>query len=229
MNRFLTLAVLLSSLCYFGCSNEAANNNTETEEKREAGESVVREKAPEKKRIVFFGNSLTAAYGLDPNQGFAGLISQRIDSLELDYQVVNAGLSGETTAGGRERIDWILQQPVNIFILELGGNDGLRGIDPEASYENLQAIIDKVREKFPEAKIVLAGMEAPPNMGPEFTQAFRAIYPKLAKENDVTLIPFLLDKVGGEPHLNLADGIHPNPEGHKIVAETIWSVLEGLL
>jgi len=183
----------------------------------------------DKKTIVFFGNSLSAAYGIEATQGFVGLTAQRIDSLGLPYEIVNAGLSGETTAGGKTRIEWILRQPVDIFILELGGNDALRGIDPEDSYKNLKFIVEKVKEKYPSAKIVLAGMEAPPNLGPEFTSKFRQMYPKLAKEYNASLIPFLLDGVGGIPELNLPDGIHPTPEGHQIVAKNVWAVLENLL
>ena len=182
-----------------------------------------------KKTIVFFGNSLSAAYGIEASQGFVGLTAQRIDSLGLPYEVINAGLSGETTAGGKTRIEWILRQPVDIFILELGGNDALRGIDPGDSYKNLKFILEKVKEKYPSAKIVLAGMEAPPNLGPEFTSEFRQMYPKLAKEFNASLIPFLLDGVGGIPELNLPDGIHPTPEGHQIVATNVWSVLKDLL
>ena len=183
----------------------------------------------DKKTIVFFGNSLSAAYGIEATQGFVGLTAQRIDSLGLPYEIVNAGLSGETTAGGKTRIEWILRQPVDIFILELGGNDAVRGIDPEDSYKNLKFIVEKVKEKYPSAKIVLAGMEAPPNLGPEFTSKFRQMYPKLAKEYNASLIPFLLDGVGGIPELNLPDGIHPTPEGHQIVAKNVWAVLENLL
>ena len=178
---------------------------------------------------MFFGDSLTAGYGLDPAQGFASLIQKKIDTLGLEYEVVNAGLSGETTAGGNSRIDWILRQPIDVFILELGGNDGLRGIDPSASFKNLQSIIDKVKAKYPAAKIVLAGMEAPPNMGDDFTSEFRAMYPKLAKTNDTALIPFLLDKVGGIPELNQADGIHPTAKGHQLVTENIWPVLKEVI
>jgi len=183
----------------------------------------------DKKIIVFFGNSLSAAYGIEATQGFVGLTAQRIDSLGLPYEIVNAGLSGETTAGGKTRIEWILRQPVDIFILELGGNDALRGIDPEDSYKNLKFIVEKVKEKYPSAKIVLAGMEAPPNLGPEFTSKFRQMYPKLAKEYNASLIPFLLEGVGGIPELNLPDGIHPTPKGHQIVAKNVWAVLENLL
>ena len=182
-----------------------------------------------KKIILFFGNSLTAAYRIDPSKGFVALIQKRIDSLGLNYKTVNAGLSGETTAGGKERIDWLLRQPLAIFVLELGGNDGLRGIDPASSYQNLQSIIDKVKAKYPATKIILAGMEAPPNMGQAFTSEFRNIYPRLAKKNELILIPFLLENVAGIPSLNLPDGIHPNIAGQRIVTENLWAVLKDLL
>jgi len=182
------------------------------------------------KTIIFFGNSLSAGYGLDPSQGFVGLIEKRIDSLNLNYKIINAGNSGETTSGGKERVGWILEnyQP-DIFVLELGGNDALRGLPVMEAEANLQAIIDAVKEKYPDTKILLAGMMAPPNMGSEYTTKFAAIYPRLAKKNNAALIPFLLDKVGGQPELNLPDGIHPNIAGHQIVRETIWKVLEALL
>jgi acyl-CoA thioesterase-1 len=147
----------------------------------------------------------------------------------LPWQVVNAGVSGETTAGGEGRIDWILKQPVDIFILELGGNDGLRGIPIEETRSNLQTIMDKVRASNPGVKIILAGMMVPPNMGPDYGKAFQQIYPELAARNQVALIPFLLEGVGGEPTLNLPDGIHPTPEGHRIVMETVWKALQPLL
>lgn len=181
------------------------------------------------KTIVFFGNSLTAAYQLSPEQGFVALIQQKIDSLGWPYQCVNAGLSGETTADGKNRIDWVLQQPMDIFILELGGNDALRGLPVEASAENMQAIVDRVKAKYPACKIVVAGMLAPPNLGPAYTKAFQNLYPALARKNQAALIPFLLENVGGDPALNLPDGIHPNVEGQKIVAETVWKVLKPLL
>lgn len=182
------------------------------------------------KTIIFFGNSLSAGYGLDPSQGFVGLIEKRIDSLNLNYKVINAGNSGETTSGGKERVEWILEnyQP-DIFVLELGGNDALRGLPVVEAETNLQSIIDAVNEKYPTAKILLAGMMAPPNMGSEYTTKFAAMYPRLAKKNKVALIPFLLDKVGGQPELNLPDGIHPNIEGHQIVRETIWKELKKML
>lgn len=182
-----------------------------------------------KKNIVFFGNSLTAAYQLSPEQGFTALLQLRIDSLGLLYTCVNAGLSGETTADGVNRIDWVLQQPVDVFVLELGGNDMLRGLPIAESKKNLQAMLDKVKAKYPDCKLVVAGMLAPPNLGATYTNAFREMYPNLAKNNGATLIPFLLENVGGIPALNLPDGIHPNVAGQKIVAENVWKVLKPLL
>jgi acyl-CoA thioesterase I len=185
-----------------------------------------------KKNILFFGNSLTAGYGLDDasTAGFVGLTQQTIDSLGLAYRCINAGLSGETTAGGNSRIDWVIeQQPVDIFILELGGNDALRGLKAADSERNLQGIITKVRSKYPSVKIILSGMEAPFSMGKDYTTAFHEIYPKLAKTNKIDLIPFVLEGVGGVAALNQKDGIHPTADGNKIIAATIWTVLKPLL
>jgi acyl-CoA thioesterase I len=184
---------------------------------------------PTPKTILFFGDSLTAGYGVSLNQAFPALIGRRIDSLHLPYQVVNAGLSGETSAGGRSRISWILKQPISIFVLELGANDGLRGIPLAGTTANLQAIIDSVKAHYPNARIVLAGMQIPPNMGVDYGTAFRNLFPKLATANHAALIPFLLDHVGGIPQLNQGDGIHPTAAGHKIVAENVWQVLAPLL
>jgi acyl-CoA thioesterase-1 len=187
-------------------------------------------KLPEKgkkKTIIFFGDSLTAGYGLDdPSQAFPALVQQKIDSLGLNYQVVNAGVSGETTSGGMGRIDWILKQPVDVFVLELGANDGLRGISPEETEKNLQGIVDRVKAANPSAEIIIAGMQVPPSMGQRYVKQFNAVFPRLAKKNNAILIPFLLEGVGGEVELNQADGIHPTPEGHQIVASTVWDFLE---
>ena len=185
--------------------------------------------ATEPKTLLFFGDSLTAGYGLDPDEAFPALIQQKLDASGLAWRVVNAGLSGETTAGGLRRLDWILRQPVDIFVIELGGNDGLRGIDPETSRSNLESMIRRIRERYPAIKIVLSGMQMPTNMGPAYTSQFAAMYPALAQRTAVTLIPFLLEGVGGVPELNLPDGIHPTAEGHKIVAETVWQHLQPLL
>lgn len=175
--------------------------------------------------ILFFGNSLTAGMGLDPEDAFPAIIQEKIDSLGLKYEVVNAGLSGETTAAGRNRINWVLNQDVDIFVLELGANDGLRGVPLEETRKNLQAIINTVRAKNPETKIVLTGMQIPPNMGNEYASGFRNIFPELAEKNDIYLVPFLLEDVGGNPELNQADGIHPTAEGQEILAKNVWEVL----
>lgn len=185
--------------------------------------------ADEPKVILFLGNSLSAGFGVDPSQAFPALIQKKIDEQKLAYKVINAGLSGETSAGGLRRIDWLLKQKVDILVLELGGNDGLRGISVEAMRSNLQGIIDRARAKYPDIKIVIAGMQAPPNLGAEYTSAFKSVFPELAKKNRAVLVPFLLEGVGGNPKLNLPDGIHPTPEGHRIIAETVWKALEPIL
>ncbi len=185
--------------------------------------------AQENSRILFFGDSITAGYGLDTEQAFPALIQDKIDSKDLKYRVINAGQSGETSAGGVRRVDWILQQQPDIFFLELGGNDGLRGVDPNNTKENLQEIINKVNTKYPDTKIVLAGMQAPPNMGESYAQQFKNIFYELADENDVVFMPFVLEDVAGDPSLNQPDGIHPTADGHEIIARNVWNVLEPIL
>ena len=181
------------------------------------------------KTLLFFGDSLTAGYGLDPAQAFPAIIQDKIKARGWDFRVINAGLSGETTAGGLRRIDWVLQRPIAALVLALGANDGLRGLPVGAAKRNLQAIIDRTKQKYPQAKIVLAGMQVPTNLGQEYTTSFHALFPDLAATNNALLIPFLLEDVGGVPALNLSDGIHPNPAGHHIIAENVWKVLEPLL
>ena len=181
------------------------------------------------KTIIFYGDSLTAGYGLDPESAFPAIIEEKLDNEGKNYRVVNAGVSGETSSGGLTRINWVLNQPVDIFILELGANDGLRGIPTDATIENLQGIIDKVYQKNPDCSIIIAGMMVPPNMGPDYSNKFASIFSSLSEKNNTALIPFLLAGVAGDPDLNLADGIHPNVEGHKIVAENIMEVLGPLL
>ena len=177
------------------------------------------------KTILFFGNSLTAGMGLDPDLAFPALIQQKIDSLSMDYLVINSGLSGETTASGKNRLNWVLNQEIDVFVLELGANDGLRGISLTETKKNLQIIIDKVKAHNPQVIIVLAGMQIPPNLGIEYTTEFQNIFPDLATKNQIALIPFLLLDVAGNSDLNQQDGIHPTKEGHKIVAENVWEVL----
>ncbi|MBC7914604.1 MAG: arylesterase [Pyrinomonadaceae bacterium] len=182
----------------------------------------------ERKSILFFGNSLTAGYGLeDPSDAFPEVIQQKIDSLGLPYQVINAGLSGETTAGGVNRINWLLKQKVDVFVLELGANDGLRGIPVSETKKNLQSILDTVKVKYPNAKRILLGMEVPPNMGGKYAAEFRLIFRDIAEKNKIPFVPFMLEGVAGNVKLNLRDGIHPTAEGYKIVAENVWEVLKG--
>ena len=175
--------------------------------------------------VLFFGNSLTAGFGVRPDEAFPALIQRRIDAESLPFRVVNAGVSGETSAGGLRRIDWVLKQRVDLLVVELGANDGLRGISLTATRSNLQGIIDRARTARPGVPIILAGMQLPPNLGPEYTSAFRSLFPTLAKKNSTLLIPFLLEGVGGVEKLNLADGIHPTAEGHRRVAQNVWKIL----
>jgi acyl-CoA thioesterase-1 len=182
------------------------------------------------KTILFFGDSLTAGYGLDdPADAFPNQIQHKIDSAKLPYTVINGGLSGETSAGGKGRIDWLLKQPIDVFVLELGANDGLRGIPIKETTQNLQAIVDRVKAKYPNAKLVILGMQVPPNMGADYATGFKNIFPQLATKNKMALVPFLLQDVGGVRSLNQADGIHPTAEGAKILANNVWGVLKGEL
>ena len=187
--------------------------------------------AAEIPNIVFFGDSITAGYGLaNPGrESYPALIQDKLDTAGLNYRVINAGLSGDTSAGGLSRIDWTMRQPVDVFVLALGGNDGLRGTAPAVTEKNLQAIIDRVRAKFPKARIVIAGMMMPDSMGPEYTKAFRELFPALAEKNKTALVPFLLEGVGGKRELNQRDGIHPTAEGAAIVADNVWKILRPLL
>jgi acyl-CoA thioesterase I len=181
------------------------------------------------KVILFYGDSLTAGYGLSTEEAFPNQVEKKLKAKGKNCKVVNAGLSGETSAGGLSRLDWVLRQPIDIFVLELGGNDGLRGLPLEQTHKNLQAIIDKVKTKYPKVKIVVAGMMVPPNMGPEYTTQFKKIYPELAQKNKASLIPFLLENVGGNEKLNIADGIHPNADGHRLVADNVLKIIEPML
>ena len=225
MNKSFT--ILLTSVIMFiaGCGNNADNATKKTN----GGDTTALQQTAVIKTILFFGNSLTAGYGLEQSQAFPALIQEKLDSLQLPYKTINAGVSGETSSGGNSRIDWILRQPVDVFVLELGANDGLRGIPVAETRKNLQSIIDKVKAKYPQVKIVLAGMQVPPNMGAQYATEFRNMYPELAQKNGTALIPFLLEGVGGEAKLNLEDGIHPTAEGHQMVTETIWKVLQNQL
>jgi len=187
-------------------------------------------RADDRPTILFYGDSLTAGYGLDDpmTSAFPALIQDKIDAAGLSYRVINAGLSGETSAGGLRRINWVLRQPVDVFVLELGANDGLRGLPLEVLRDNLQQTLDRVKAKNPDVQLVIAGMRMPVSMG-EYAAKFDALFAPLAEANDAALIPFLLEDVGAVPEMNLPDGIHPNIAGHRRVAETVWDVLEPLL
>ena len=228
MQTFLKFRYFLVFLLLVACGEKSGQTNTNSSTTNEQAEENVNESENDKV-IIFFGDSLTAGYGLETEEAFPAVIQQYIDSLSLNYMVVNAGLSGETTASGRNRLDWILNQKADVFILELGANDGLRGIALNETRLNLQAIIDAVKEKNQETVIILAGMQIPPNMGQEYTTEFRKIFPELADKNKTLIIPFLLDHVAGIPDLNQDDGIHPTVEGQKIVAKNVWEVLEPVL
>ena len=184
---------------------------------------------PRQQSILCFGDSLTAGYGIDPEQAYPALLQKKIDALGWPFQIVNAGLSGDTTSGGLRRINWLLRQPIDVLLLELGANDGFRGIEPAMMTKNLQGIIDRTKKKYPHVTVVIAGMQMSPNLGPNYTSQFRAVFPRLAEANNAALIPFFLEGVAGNPKLNLPDGIHPTPEGHLMVAENVWTVLEPIL
>ena len=226
--NLLMFCYLLFLISITSCGESNNRKTTSDDDTVETVESSQAESSNEKV-ILFFGNSLTAGLGLKLEEAFPAVLQRKLDSLDLPYVVINAGLSGETTASGKSRVGWVLNQNVDIFVLELGANDGLRGIPLTETRKNLQDIIDVVKEKNPETKILLAGMQIPPNMGQEYTTEFRNIFYELAEKNKVQLIPFLLQNVGGIPELNQDDGIHPTVEGHEIVAENVWAVLKNML
>ncbi len=179
--------------------------------------------------VLFVGTSLTAGLGVNQDQAFPALIQRKLDSAGLRWHAVNAGVSGETSAGALRRMPWLLRDTINALVLETGANDGLLGLDVDSTRANIQAIIREVRAKYPSAPIVLVGMQSPPNMGPAFTTRFRELYPALARRDTLTLVPFLLTGVAGIDTLNQNDGIHPNPRGHQIVADNVWKVLGPVL
>lgn len=217
---FLSLMLILAACNHDKTASSEDNNDSLSAQSKAVAQTNG------KKNILFFGTSLTAGYGLDQAEAYPALIQQKIDSLKLPYKVINAGLSGETSAAGKSRIDWLLKQPVSIFVLELGANDGLRGIAVKETITNLQAIIDKVKAKNPDVKLVMEGMQMPPNMGETYTTEFKAIFKDLAEKNEMVYVPFLLEGVGGTPKLNQSDGIHPTAEGHQILAKNVWVKLK---
>jgi acyl-CoA thioesterase-1 len=185
--------------------------------------------ATERKTIVVLGDSIAAGYGVEPEQAYPALLQEKINAARLPYTVVNAGVSGDTTADGLGRLDWLLQRKIDVLIVELGGNDGLRGLPVPTIQSNLQVIIDHARKKYPQIRIVIAGMRMPANLGPDYVGAFAKVFPAIASKNQAALVPFLLEGVGGDASLNQADGIHPTAEGHKLVAENVWKTLKPIL
>jgi acyl-CoA thioesterase-1 len=214
--RHLLLSGIVAAL--LGCEqpkDEVAANQPDTTAQRAA--------------VLFLGTSLTAGYGIDPARAYPALIQQKIDAAGLGYRVINAGVSGETSAGAVRRVDWLLQQPVSVLVVETGANDGLRGLSPDSLRSNIRRILERARELQPSARLVLLGMRVPPNYGRPYTREFEAIYPDLARAAGATLVPFLLEGVGGVTGLNQPDGVHPTAEGQRRMAETVWRYLEPIL
>jgi acyl-CoA thioesterase I len=217
---------ILFLLLLAGCETEQRSGTTAAEPATAAPAAVAEHGEGV---VLFVGTSLTAGYGLGEDQAYPALIQEKIDAAGLPYRVINAGVSGETSAGARRRLDWLLRQPFDVLVLETGANDMLRGQNPDSTRANIEAIVEQVRAARPDTRIVLAGMLAMPNLGREFGQRFERIYPEVAREQDLELVPFLLQDVAAQPELNLPDGIHPNEAGQRRLAETVWEVLEPVL
>ena len=179
--------------------------------------------------VLVLGDSLAAGLGVEREEAFPSVVQELAKKDGKEIEVINGGVSGDTSAGGLRRIGWLLNRPVDVLLLELGANDGLRGIAPESTASNLQGIIDAARKKYPEVRVVVAGMKMPPNLGEEYGAKFEAVFPALATKNEAALVPFLLDGVGGVPEFNQGDRIHPNAEGHRILAGNVWVVLKKVL
>lgn len=216
--RYLSISALIIAL--FGCDQpkEKPVSNVSA--------SMASSQRP---TVLFLGTSLTAGYGIDPEQSYPAIIQQKIDSAGLDYRVINAGLSGETSAGALRRADWLFRQPVSVLVLETGANDGLRGLPPDSLRANIQGVLDRAKRLRPPPRLVLLGMRVPTNYGSTYSQQFESLYPQLAKSNGAVLVPFLLEGVGGVRALNQPDGVHPTGQGQRKMAETVWRVLEPVL
>lgn len=221
--------MLLLPPLIIGCEAQERNAAEDIDTTRVAEQPVSAEAPADAPTVLFVGTSLTAGFGLATDEAYPALVQAKIDSAGLPHRVVNAGVSGETSAGALRRIDWLLRRPFDVLVLETGANDMLRGTDLDSTRANIQEIIDRVRAERPGVEIVLAGLRAPPNLGAEYTEEFRSLYPELAEANGVALVPRLLEDVGGHTELNQADGIHPNAQGQRILAENVWEVLEPVL
>ncbi len=226
MQKLQALATIFIITLSFACGSGPKSSDQSKDTS-----AITTQQQGSSKNILVFGDSLTAGYGLDDPQSdsYPSVLQAKIDSAKLPYKIINGGLSGETSAGGKSRVDWLLKQKIDVFILELGANDGLRGLPVTETAKNLQTIIDKVKAKYPDAKLVLTGMMVPPNMGADYATSFKVIFPGLAEKNNMTLVPFLLQNVAGIRDLNQADGIHPTAKGAKIVAQNVWEKLKGIL
>ena len=233
--RVRCLVLVLSLLAVPGCgtaddADPPVGAASEQEGNRGGADSVAMDTVARGPRVVFVGTSLTAGLGLlSPDEAFSARLQELADSAGIPARMVNAGVSGETSAGGLRRIGWVLGDTLDVLVLELGANDGLRGLDHAALQDNLEAIIDSTRAYWPDARVVLVGMQAPPNLGARYTEAFRDVFPAVARAHRTELVPFLLEGVGGVPELNQDDGIHPNADGHWMIARTVWPVLESVL
>jgi acyl-CoA thioesterase I len=216
----------LAALPLAGCGGSDRPSSTQ----RAANDSSLASPAPSDLPVILFlGTSLTAGLGVELDQAYPAVIQQKIDSLGLHYRVVNAGVSGESSAGALQRIDWVMREKPAVLLIETGANDGLRGQDLESLQANIQAIIKRVHEQAPDTRIILLGMEALPNLGAQYTKAFHDIYPAVARANHIPLVPFLLAGVAGVDSLNQEDGVHPTPAGHRILASNVWPTLETVL
>jgi len=228
-HKLLLLPILAFLLTFSACKDKQSNTQEVVSDTTKKTNMDQKPTDSTKKTILCFGNSLTAGYGLELEQAWPALLQDRLDSLGYDYQVINAGLSGETSSGGLNRIEWVLREKVDIFILELGANDMLRGLDVSSTKANLDSILTIVKEKYADCHLVLAGMKSPPNMGPSYEKAFNKIYTELAQKHNAVLIPFFLDSVAGNERLNLPDGKHPNAEGQKQVLENVWQHIQAVI
>lgn len=228
----LYLLLLVGVLGLVGCGQDRSNSSSAPTDTTTtaATSSDAADTTEAGLRVLVLGNSIAAGSGVSPREAFPALLQRKVDSLGWSATVQNAGVSGETTAGGLQRIGWLLQDPVDVLVLELGGNDGLRGIDPAVTRTNLRGIIDTTLATYPEAHVLLAGMQVPPNLGQEYTRQFREVYPAVARAYDrVTLIPFILNEIAGSDSLMQDDGIHPTAAGHRVVADEVWAELRPLL
>jgi acyl-CoA thioesterase-1 len=230
MIRFRSLVSAAVAALMIGCGDDS-RNAAPPPATTDAGRSdTTAARADEPRNVLFLGTSLTAGYGLpSPDDAYPALIQEKIDSAGLPFRVINAGVSGETSAGALRRVDWLLRQPFDVLVLETGANDMLRGMDLDSTAANIAAIVERVRAARPGVRIVLAGMMAPPNLGREYVERFDGLYPELAERHDLVLVPFLLRDVGGVASLNQADGIHPNEKGETLLARNVWEVLEPVL